>query len=277
MNGIFYVATGDRYREEAVRSVKSLKKYLPGIHTTLFSDKPCGAEYFNRNIILPHPKFSFQDKVESFLLVDYEKAVFLDTDTHVTGDISDLFLLLDSFDFAAAIEAARGYWYEEWSLPDSFPELNSGVVAFRNSAATKKLFSDWLVYFLESTVWQGRIAWIKNKPWDQPGLRRALYLAEGIRMMVLPTEYNALRFDGTYLWGRAKIVHGRGNIESAAARMNRTPNVERSYFQGLGVIANFSKIPVTQIMETVFRVCIYAFLEVLKRAVMATRFFSGGK
>src|ERR1700728_2121051 len=113
MIGVFYVATGDKYRNEALKSVKSLKKHLPGIHTTLYSDQLCDPGHFNRNIIITSPKFSFQDKVECFQLVDYERAIFLDADTYVAGDISDLFDLLDRFDFAAAIEVARGCWYDE--------------------------------------------------------------------------------------------------------------------------------------------------------------------
>lgn len=264
MNGVFYVATGDKYLAEALKSVKSLKQHHPNLHTTIFSDKPCEAGHFDRNIIVPSPKFSSQDKVECFQKVDYEKAIFLDTDTYVVGDISDLFVLLDHFDFAAAIEVARGYWYDEWSLPDSFPELNSGVIAFSNSLKNQKLFADWLVFFEESKTWQSRFAGNRN-PWDQPGLRRALYLAKDIRMAVLPTEYNALRNNGTYLWSKAKIVHGRDNIEAVAERMNRIYNVERAYFQGMGVIADFGRIPFASVLETVFRVNACALLEVRNR------------
>lgn len=272
MNGVFYVATGDSYRAEAIKSVLSLKKHHPDIHTTLFSDKPCETGYFDKNIILKTPHFSFQDKVECFQHMPYEKALFLDTDTYVVGDISDLFDLLDHFDFAAAIEVARGHWYSEWLMPDSFPELNSGVIAFRSSPNTRKLFSDWMMYFEESKIWQSGLAWQKGKPWDQPGLRRALYLAENVRMTALPTEYNAIRFNGTYLWSKAKIVHGRGNIEVAAKRMNRIYNVERSFFQGFGVIAEFRRISLSHILETVFRVNLCALLEVFHRLVGVAKF-----
>lgn len=267
MNGVFYVATGDQFRAEALKSVRSLKRQHPNLHTTLFSDQPCEAGHFDRNIVLPHPKFSNQDKVECFQLVDYEKAIFLDTDTHVAGDISDLFDLLEHFDFAAVMDCARGYWYHEWSLPDCFPEVNSGVIAFGNSPKTKKLFADWLTYYEESKVWQRRYWRQKERVWDQPGLRRALYLAKDIRMVVLPTEYNALRHFGTYLWGKVKIVHGRANIEAVAERMNRNTNLERAFFQGMGVIAEFSRIPFPRVLETVFRVNACALLDVRDRIV----------
>jgi hypothetical protein len=265
MIGVFYVATGDKYRDEALKSLKSLKKHLPKMHTTLFSDQPCEPGHFDRNIIITSPKFSFQDKVECFQLVDYEQAIFLDTDTFVAGDISDLFDLLSKFDFAAATEAARGYWYDEWSLPDSFPELNSGVIVFNNSAKIKKLFADWLRFFMESKTWQNRFAWQNGNAWDQPGLRRALYLAKDIRMTVLPTEYNALRNNGTYLWGCAKIIHGRGNIEIVAERMNRFINVERAFFQGFGVMVDFGRISLRQVFEICFRVNYLVVREVCRR------------
>jgi hypothetical protein len=278
MNGIFYVAVGDKFRAEALKSVTSLKQHLPHIHTTLFSDQPCGAGLFDRNIIIPNPKMTNQDKVECFQQVDYEKAVFLDTDTYVAGDISDLFELLDHFDFAAMIDPMRGYWYREWSLPDGFPEVNSGVVAFLNSIKAKKLFADWLVYYQESKAWQLRY-WRKNdRFWDQPGLRRALFLAKDIRMAVLPSEYNALRFNGSYLWGKAKIVHGRGNIAAVAERMNRNLNLERAYFQGMGVIADFNRVSFKQVLETVFRVNACALLNVRDRIIkMVKRCFQSGR
>jgi hypothetical protein len=265
MNGVFYVATGDKCRAEALKSVRSLKQHLPHIHTTLFSDQPCGAGLFDRNIIIPNPKMTNQDKVECFQLVDYEKAIFLDTDTYVAGDISDLFDLLEHFDFAAAMDQSRGYWYREWSLPDGFPEVNSGVVAFRNSSKTKKLFADWLAFYGESKIWQQGCNGGRKTTWDQPGLRRALYLAKDIRMVVLPTEYNALRHFGTYLYGKAKIVHGRRNIEAVAERMNRNPNLERAFFQGMGVIADFNRVSFKQVLETVFRVNVCALLNVRDR------------
>jgi len=267
MNGVFYVATGDKLRAGALKSVKSLKQHLPHIHTTLFSDQPCGAGLFDRNIIIPNPKMTNQDKVECFQLVDYEKAIFLDTDTFVAGDISDLFGLLDHFDFAAAMDQSRGYWYREWSLPDGFPEVNSGVVAFRNSSKTKKLFAEWLTFFEESKDWQRwhEFAYGRCKAFDQPGLRRALFQAKDIRMAVLPTEYNALRTHGTYLWAKVKIVHGRGNIDAVAGRMNRIYDQGRSFHQGLGVIADFGQIPFARVLETIFRVNACALLNVRDR------------
>jgi hypothetical protein len=52
----------------------------------------------------------------------------------------------------------------------------------------------------------------------------------------------------------AKIVHGRANIEDVADRMNRFPNVERAFFQGLGMIVDFERIPVKEVLKTCLRV-----------------------
>ena len=87
MNGVFYVATGKKYRLEAIRSVQSLKKHNPTIHTTIFSDSNSILEIFDRNINISHPSFSFEDKIACFQAIDYEKAIFLDADTYITSDI----------------------------------------------------------------------------------------------------------------------------------------------------------------------------------------------
>jgi hypothetical protein len=267
MNGVFYVATGEGFRAEAVKSAKSLKQHHPNLHTTLFSDQPCPEAFFDRNIIIRNPRMSNQDKMDCFPLVDYEKAIYLDTDTYVAGDISDLFTLLENFDMAAAICPMRGYWYHDGGLPDSFPEVNGGVIAFRNSTRTKKLFADWARCFEESKDWQSRnpYAFGIGRTWDQPGLRRALYLAKDIRLAILPTEYNFMRVNGTYLWGKAKILHGRGNIETVAERINRVCNMERTFLQGIGVMADFARLPASQVLEIAFRVNACAFLNMAHR------------
>lgn len=244
----FYVATGENYRNEVIASVRSLRVHMPHAHVTLYTDRSVDGP-FDEVVILESPTFSFGDKVAAFERVRYEKAVFLDTDTYIAAPIDDLFVLLDHVDFAASTEVARGYWYDAWNIPDSFPEFNTGVVAFRRTPAVTRMLRSWRQLFEESKRWQEDHTVSRGNPWDQPPLRKALYDSREVRFAVLPTEYNALRHDGTYLWGRAKIVHGRGNIATVEKRMNRNPNVERVFFQGLGVVAPMDKLSLWSVLE----------------------------
>jgi|GEM_PF-1222867 len=262
MNGFFYVAIGSKYHQEALKSVRSLKAHNPSANVTLFTEKVINEPEFDRIVGIDIASGSFE-KIIAFHLVDYKKAVFLDTDTYIVDDISDLFQILDNFDFAASLEVARGYWYREHepNLPDAFPELNSGVIAFKNSSKTKNFFKEWEFYFEESKAWQLKVkSWelkrdvLSTRIWDQPSLRKALYFSKDIRHTSLPTEYNALRMNGTYLWGKAKIIHGRGNIEEVVRRMNKNVDIERSFFQGFGVIADFSRISFKDVIKTVLRI-----------------------
>jgi hypothetical protein len=80
------------------------------------------------------------------------------------------------------------------------------------------------------------------------------------------------------LWGKAIVVHGRGNIEAVAERMNRNPDLERGFFQGMGVIADFNRIPFRQVLETVLRVNACALLNVRDRMKnMVKRWFQKGQ
>lgn len=65
-------------------------------------------------------------------------------------------------------------------LPDSFPQLNSGVILYKKSENVLKLLEEWRVAFHEAKL-----------PKDQTTLRELLWLhADKVRVYVLLPEYN---------------------------------------------------------------------------------------
>jgi len=254
--GVIYIATGEKYVNEACQSVQSLTQSNPGITTCLFTDAIPAEKrgLFNEVRIIESPARGNLDKVHCMPLSPFERTVFLDSDTLVVDDISDLFESLEHFDFGAAIEVARGFWYyghsDEKDIPPSFPEINSGVMAYRKGEPTQQLFSDWERFYESSKSWQSRIG--DGRIWDQPGLRRALFENKQLRLFTLPPEYNALKHFGTFLWGPARILHGRG-LDKYKEDVNFITKECRVYCQNIGTLSRFHLMPLGKLLKTVLK------------------------
>lgn len=267
--GVVYIATGEKCRQEAIRSAKSLKKHNPSLIVAIFTEASAVDPVFDHTHLIENPDFSTIDKMKSLWKTPFQKTIFLDADTFVTGNLLPLFDLLERVDFAGTHEVARGFWYTELQdqIPDAFCELNGGMLVFKSTPSVIKLLKDWHDTYLQTKQWLPRYGthkWMLTN--DQPSLRYLLFKHPEVKLWVLPTEYNALRHQGTYLFGEAKIVHGRDNIEDVAVQMNRHGNLERSFFQGLGIIADFGRIPLKSVLEIVFRVNACAILDLYRRA-----------
>ena len=255
--GVVYIATGEGCRREAIRSAKSVKQHNPSIAIAIYTEISVVDPVFDFTFLIEKPEFSAIDKVKNLWRTPFHKSIYIDADTIITGNLLPLFDLLDRVDFAGAHETARGYWYKELQsqIPEAFGEVNTGVMVFKATSAVIGLLKDWHEAYLETCKWLPRFGtakWMLTN--EQPAMRHLLYHRSEVKLWVLPTEYNALRNFGTYLWGKAIVVHGRGNIEAVAERMNRFTNVERGFFQGLGVIADFNRLPLSAVLETVTRV-----------------------
>lgn len=208
-NGVFYVATGEKHRVMTCRAIESLKKTNPAIAVSVFTDKPEDFASVRNSLDAIHlftePAHNYRDKLWGFVRAPYERCVFLDSDTVVVGDISELFELLERFDFAAAHapgrSGARIHDYEDKSIPSSFVQFNTGVVCFRRTPAVLAAFEEWRRIYGENP----------RHRHDQPSLRAALYESQ-LSLYVLPPEYNFLE-GCAYFSGPVKIVHSAESPE----------------------------------------------------------------
>jgi len=214
-SGILYVATGQRFVDEAAASCRSLRAHMPDIPVILWSDVPREKipTVFEEVRRIDDPAHSFADKIKPMAETPFEKTVFLDTDTHLCAPIWDVFDLLDRVDMAAAHAPMRVTWPQP-GIPDSFPEVNSGVLAWRKSDKTRGLFAEW------ERLYQEHVASTGQKD-DQPALRRALF-ESGVRMGILPPEYNFRTVMPAVAGrGRVRIIHGRhADMDAVERRLN---------------------------------------------------------
>ena len=208
--GIFYVATDAVSRAEAAVSARSVKLVWPDIPIAIATDGPVESAWFDHIDIVPCEPDNIA-KVRHITRSPFERTLFLDTDTYCLAPLPELFELLDRFDLAAAHEAGRfsTRWKEGIEvfiqapgIPTSFPELNSGVIAFRRQTNVSKVFERWL-----ALVEQARAATVPHTQ-DQPAFRRALYESD-LRIAVLPPEYNFRLVVSGFARGPIKLIHGR--------------------------------------------------------------------
>jgi|LakMenEpi03Aug12_release.lakeMendotaPanAssembly.Ray.scaffolds.fasta_scaffold82920_3 hypothetical protein len=233
-NGVLFVATGD-YALAAIEAAASIRKHSPGIGIQIFTDKqdiPAG--HFDHIAPIPNPHM--RSKVDFIGLSVFERTLYLDTDIRIVEDISEMFALLDRFDIAVAHAHLRNHpstsqlWRCE--IPDSFPQMNGGIILFKNSPEVLKLLGDWSAAYHE--------AGFKK---DQVTLRELLWLSD-LRIATLPPEYNIRYEKYLKVWkdqeARPRILHcARFHTElglgsKAAARPKRRFKRLRALFGSKG-------------------------------------------
>lgn len=212
--GILYVATGKRFLAEACQSAARVRELMPGIPIALASDLQGPRELFDHYFRITDPKFNFSDKMGPLISTPFERTVFLDTDTWLCEPVPELFSILERHDIAMAHAPMR--FTAASKVPATFPECNSGVIAYRINDRIRSLFSAWEKLYQERIESTGVID-------DQPSLRDALWQSD-VSFAALPPEYN-FRFIMPSFAGRGsvKILHGRhDDYEAMSVLVNKS-------------------------------------------------------
>jgi hypothetical protein len=223
--GVIYVATGkQQYIDEACISVVSLKEQIPNLHVTLFSDQTTTANCFDECRSMESSGSGFLDKILGMQQSPYDYTLFLDTDTYICGDFSELFTLLEKYDVGAILAEHRTGKFADFSwdyqhMKDAkdnlvYPIYNSGVILYKKSPVTTKFFTDW--FNLTKQRWMdGKILE------DQTSFQYALYQSD-LKTIVLAPEYNCRFIYPVGVCGTVKILHGRHkDLAAIAQEINR--------------------------------------------------------
>lgn len=201
--GVIYVATGADYVDLARQSRESLRATNPDIPADLFTDdrNAPGLEIFDQ--VHEVPRQHARAKLECLPRSRFKRSLFLDADTLVVGNLGDLWRITERFDLAMAHDVRRASALiqegQTVSTPYGFPQLNSGVILYRNSGATLRFFDQWARAYHRSGVARDQIV-LKDLLWDTPA-----------RFYVLPPEFNMRRVPVLDAWepqdARVKIIH----------------------------------------------------------------------
>jgi hypothetical protein len=217
--GVVYVATGKRFFDEAREAAAFLRQSNPWLPICLVTDEPHGPSFWDELVLIRNPAFGFRDKI-LMGLCPFERFVFLDTDTRVIDDISEVFTLLKRFDFTGH-QLFEGHDCPPPSVPDAFPEFNSGVLGFRRSAALGDFFARWLVNYDAFYALNRDGHYHYSNASDQKSLRQTLY-DSSMTIAVLGPEYNLTPHHLVFACAQVRVLHGRGrqNLDNLQRRFN---------------------------------------------------------
>lgn len=203
--GVLYIAAGKAYASAANAAARSVKALLPNLPVDIFTDSPDVLEpgLFDQVAVIDSPHR--RSKVDYLPRTRFERTLYLDTDTRVVEDISDLFELLERFDIAMAHAHARNRrtHVEQWriTLPQSFPQLNGGVILYRSDERVLEFLHSWSAAYHDAGFSK-----------DQTTLRELIWDSD-LRLYVLPPEYNVRYEKYVKIWEQneatPKILHYR--------------------------------------------------------------------
>ncbi|MFP7569552.1 hypothetical protein ACGKZZ_02145 [Marivita sp. S2033] len=199
--GVVYVAWGKAHVDVARRSAASVKKHNPDLPCVIWCSAGDDTSGFDGSFVIPdglkRPKTAvLQDS-------PFQETLFLDNDTIIRADLSPLFGLLQNFDLCGAhvVLWHRPRHLKVWrkELPESFPEINTGVLLYRKNDKTTAFFESWARAFDEAGF---RV--------DQVTFRELLWDAD-LRFYVLPPQFNKRVFEGSEViysdQPKARILH----------------------------------------------------------------------
>jgi hypothetical protein len=222
--GAIYIITQDpRYVGLLLASAATLKRAMPDLPITVFSQFPVESPLFEKVVRVEPTQDGFFDKTNLMRESPYDRTLFIDADIHVVEPFTELFTLLDRFDCAATHEEyVSTDWFEHYPRPDipaSFPEFNTGILMLKRSEKVDRLLMEWGDLYR---------AFLEAKPGektnDQPFFRVAAYYSD-VRIATLTREYNC-KFRGQgYLNGKVKVLHGHINFEMQPSRLGAAETV----------------------------------------------------
>lgn len=215
-NGALYIITQDRrYVDLLLTSAASLKRAMPDLPISVFSQFPLESELFDKVFPVEPTKDGFYDKARLVQNSPYERTLFIDADTYVLEPVPELFATLDQFDCAATheeyLDTDWHHRYPRTDIPSSFPEFNTGILMLKRCDRVNRMLEQWGNLYRQ---------YLEEKPGepinDQPFFRVAAYFSD-VRIATLTREYNC-KFRGQgYLKGRVKIMHGHVEFKMDAA------------------------------------------------------------
>lgn len=213
MNGILYIAYGQKYVRGAINSALSARRHVPqsvktGIMTTQEHVDECSYEEVFDDVMVIETTMGKKLKVDFVGKSPYDNTLYLDADTEVVGDLGDVFTVLNWFDFAACHAHRRNHksthQEHEHVFPYGVPQWNGGVLLFNGKG--KYVLSTWGAAY--------RAAGYRK---DQVSLREIILGAmskEQLRSLkagTLPPEYNVRYQKTVEMWRRdeadIKILH----------------------------------------------------------------------
>ncbi|GAB3691582.1 hypothetical protein GCM10028857_29120 [Salinarchaeum chitinilyticum] len=235
--GILYIGTNKGYLEQAAVSARSARKvsHIPIAVITNSSLRTTAEsmDCFDSVVTVPDCKLhdDVRDKVHHMGKSPFDRTLYLDGDTSVLKDISQMFEMLDRVDLAGSQAPIRPV-VELETVPHSFTELNTGVLLFDSSPEVEEVFSDWRENLREQIEHGRPDAEVSiggdslddipfGRYHGQPPFREAIYMND-IHVGILPPEYNFRGLERVF--GPVYILHNVADTDRDKLRRKVNEN-----------------------------------------------------
>ena len=195
--GVLYCATGEPYIEQALLSARSVKAHT-GLPCAVCTDAETADPVWDAIIPLeksdaPHHQY-MTDKLQTLIRSPFADTLYLDSDTYVLDDISELFTLLEKFDLAICHGHRRQLRYDlqhgripfrgvkrvvaPEEIPYAFSPVQGGLLLFRKNPRIEKWLQDLVRVYGEKQYYD-----------DQATMRELMWTGD-LRFYILAPEYN---------------------------------------------------------------------------------------
>ena len=242
--GFLYIAFGDSFTKEALMSIKTLKKYN-NEPVALYTDKDKTSEF--DGLIDVYAKIEpkhIRAKVDFISQTPFKNTVYIDSDTIVVRNITDMFEVLERFDVAVTNDYARkrkkysNIVPEYAAIPYSFSEVNGGIMAYNDSASTSNFLNMWREYFYKY--------FRETNGWDQVSLRIALWNSD-VRIHHFSFVYNIRSKANREKQDRFKHEFGEQHMAPRIYHLHYNSEVHHGKFNySLTDIEEYEKILMSQ-------------------------------
>ena len=222
-DGVIFVATGAGYLDLAQQAAQSLRDTNPGLSVDVFTDlvDDPGNAIFDQ--VHPVPSSHPRVKLECFSKARFDRVLFLDCDVLVLAPLGDIFDLTDRFPLSIAHDVRRrselikkGHGAQ---TPYAFPQMNSGVMVYRNDAEMAAFFAEWKRRYDASGEARDQIT-LKDLLWESD-----------LRFYVLPPEFNLRRVTELEAWepldAVPTIVHSHRLLQHLRGQGERVTDLQR--------------------------------------------------
>lgn len=145
-NGVLYVAMGDSYRNEAKRALASLQKNSPGVNSCVITDQPWRGAPQPTHFIVQQQVLGFRCKPELIPKTPFERTLYIDVDSYVARDISNVFNLLDYYDIGVKF---GGNHVNEAGI-ELHTQCCSSTILFSSNAEVRTVFDSWKQLYYEA-------------------------------------------------------------------------------------------------------------------------------
>jgi len=228
--GILYIAFGPSFTAEGLMSYKSLRRYMPDIPVCFMTDSLERLDTVKDDPNLIQVKITPQhirSKVDYVNTSPFQKTIYLDSDTLIVRDISDIFKTLERFDVALTHDYARkrtkysALVPEYAKIPYAFSEVNGGVFGYNANERTETFLQLWKHYFYKY--------FHQTNGWDQVSLRISLWEST-VTLFHLPVEYNIRSQANRDKQDRFHHEFGEEHLAPRIYHMHYNPEVHRGVF-----------------------------------------------